>query len=214
MKKIISLLALILSFSFHLFSCGDVDYEENIRVYYEESKEFSFTDSNTVKDKDTPFYVRLNVGRDAFVIYSKSEYVVLVAYVGCTDFMLDDFVNGEYKLVFDTSDGSKICNDNEYCLNGLTTDERYRFSSYYLAHLPLADTDGDGLDGLWELLPVRIEFRVPATAFKDDTGVIKAEIVPINQEKDDIKAYQTQLYYGKDENMIRFSLSSDFSSLK
>ena len=48
-------------------------------------------------------------------------------------------------------------------------------------------------------------------SLKDDTGVIKAEIVPINQEKDDIKAYQTQLYYGKDENMIMFSLSSDFS---
>lgn len=210
MKKIISLVVLMLSFSALLNSCGDTGliYEENVSIYYDGSKEFSSTGFNTVKDKDTPFYVRLNAGRAAFTTYSESEEVVLVAYVGSCDFRLDDFANDEYKLVFHTSDGSKICNNNEYKLVGLTSDERYRFSEYYLSHLPL-DTDGDGLGGLWELLPVRIEFRVPAAAFKDETGVINAEIIPIDREKDEVKAYQAALYYAKDGDMIRFNLTSE-----
>ncbi|MBE6655123.1 MAG: hypothetical protein E7608_06680 [Ruminococcaceae bacterium] len=214
MKKIISLLALALSFSLLLISCGSISdgaasYEENVSIYYDGSKEFSSTGFNTVKDKDTPFYVRLNAGRTAVATYNASEEVVLVAYVGSCDLRLDDFANDEYKLVFYTSDGSKICNNNEYKLIGLTTDERYRFSEYYLSHLPLVDTDGDGLDGLWELLPVRIEFRVPAAAFKDGSGVIKAEIVPIDLEKDEVKAYQADIYYAKDGDMIRFNLTSE-----
>ncbi|MBO5023440.1 MAG: hypothetical protein J6D11_03920 [Clostridia bacterium] len=214
MKKIISLLSLILSFSAFLNSCGNVSdsatsYEENVSIYYDGSKEFSSTGFNTVKDKDTPFYVRLNAGRTAVATYSESEEVVLVVYVGSCDFRLDDFANDEYKLVFHTSDGSKICNNNEYRLVGLTTDERYRFSSYYLSHLPI-DTDGDGLGGLWDILPVRIEFRVPAFAFKDESGVIKAEIVPADREKDEIKAYQATLYYAKDGDELCFSLDSEF----
>ena len=191
MKKYL-LFVLITVLCVDLVSCAFI--QDNNEETEQTGAEVSSENDGT-KPLNNPCFIRLDTAKGS---YGKDEKVQLQVYIGCDKNWMDHFgTDGkEYKVVFKTIDNIELTENNEMPLNDFPGERWFMHENFSY--------------NLWSKFPEPVVIEIDALEFKNiERGIVLAEIVDIDVELDDVRAFQAPLFFNSLGDNVAFSTAGN-----